>query len=64
MPEENREREKNLILFYNQVVLDDNKNMVVTDNVKPVFLNYDAFHYISTRVEHFIITVMTICKSL
>jgi len=54
MPEENREMKKNnFTFFYNRVVLGDNTIMVVTDNVKTVFLNYDALNYITTRDEAF-----------
>ena len=54
MPEENRKMKKNnFSFFYNRVVLGDNTIMVVTDNVKTVFLNYDALNYITTRDEAF-----------
>jgi len=54
MPEENREMKKNnFSFFYNRVVLGDNTIMVVTDNVKTVFLNYDALNYITTRDQEF-----------
>lgn len=54
MPEERREMKKNnFTFFYNRVVLGDNTVMVVTDNTKTVFLNYDTLSYISTRDETF-----------
>ena len=54
MPEENPQTKKNnYTFFYNRVVLGDNTILVVTDNVKTVFLNYDALNYITTRDEAF-----------
>jgi len=54
MPEENPQTKKNnFTFFYNRVVLGDNTIMVATDNVKTVFLNYDALNYITTRDEAF-----------
>ncbi len=54
MPGENpRPKENNFKFFYNRVVLGDNTIMVVTDNVKTVFLNYDVLNYMTTRDEAF-----------
>ena|SRR5688572_22616597 len=54
MPQESREMKKNnFSFFYNRVVLGDNTIMVITDNTKTVFLNYDALNYIFTRDEEF-----------
>lgn len=54
MPNENREMKKNnFTFFYNRVVLGDNTILAVTDNIKTVFLNYDALNYIFTRDEAF-----------
>ncbi|MEI9944223.1 MAG: helix-turn-helix domain-containing protein [Chitinophagaceae bacterium] len=54
MPGESHEmRKHNFRFFYNRVVLGDNTIMVVTDNVKTCFLNYDVLNYIITRDESF-----------
>jgi len=54
MPHESREMKKNnFTFFYNRVVLGDNTIMVITDNSKTVFLNYDGLNYITTRDEEF-----------
>lgn len=54
MPGENPQtRKNNFTFFYNRVVLGDNTIMVITDNVKTVFLNYDLLNYIKTRDENF-----------
>lgn len=54
MPDENREMKKsNFSFFFNRVLLGDNTVMVVTDNVKTVFINYDGLNYITTRDEAF-----------
>ncbi len=54
MPDESPEnRKNNFTFFYNRVVLGDNTILVVTDNAKTIFLNYDTLNYISTRDEEF-----------
>ena len=54
MPQESREMKKNnFTFFYNRVLLGDNTIMVITDNIKTVFLNYDGLNYITTRDEEF-----------
>ncbi|HYM95632.1 MAG TPA: hypothetical protein VET23_15950 [Chitinophagaceae bacterium] len=54
MPEENPQTKKNNFrFFYNRVVLGDNTIMVITDQVKTVFLNYDVLNYMVTRDEAF-----------
>jgi hypothetical protein len=54
MPHESREMKKNNFSFYyNRVLLGDNTIMVIVDNIKTVFLNYDELNYLSTRDEAF-----------
>lgn len=50
MPGENPEAKKNNFkIFYNRVLLGETTIMVVVDNEKQVFLNYDALNYITTK---------------
>lgn len=54
MPEENPESKKNNFrFFYNRAMLGDNTIVVITENIKTVFLNYDGLNYIHTRDESF-----------
>lgn len=54
MPGESAEnRHSNFTFFYNRVVLGDNTILVVADNSKNIFLNYDSLNYITTRDENF-----------
>src|SRR5688572_7289000 len=54
MPQESREMKKNNFTFYyNRVLLGDNTIMVIADNTKSVFLNYDGLNYLTTRDEEF-----------
>jgi hypothetical protein len=54
IPDENPDnRKKNFQFYYNRVVLGDNIIMVVADQSKSVFLNYDALNYLTTRDEAF-----------
>ena len=54
MPGESREVKKNnFTFFYNRVLLGDNTIIVLADNTKTAFLNYDALNYIFTRDESF-----------
>ena len=54
MPEDGHELKKNNFTFYfNRVLLGDNTIMVITDNTKTVFLNYDGLNYLTTRDEDF-----------
>ena len=54
MPQEGREMKKNNYTFYyNRVLLGDNTILVITDNTKTVFLNYDGLNYLTTRDEEF-----------
>jgi hypothetical protein len=54
MPDENHEsRKNNFKFFYNRASLGDNTVLVVTDNKKTAFLNYDGLNYIQTRDESF-----------
>ena len=54
MPQEGRDLKKNNFAFYfNRVLLGDNTIMVITDNTKTVFLNYDGLNYLTTRDEDF-----------
>lgn len=54
MPGENPETKKsNFKFFYNRVILGDNTIMVVTDQRKTVFINYDVLNYMFTRDESF-----------
>lgn len=49
MPGEKYEtRKRNLAFFYNRLVLGDNTVLVITDNVKAIFINYDALNYLKT----------------
>jgi hypothetical protein len=53
-PEENPESSiNNFKFFYNRAVLGDNTIMVIADQVKTVFLNYDVLNYIHTRDQSF-----------
>ena len=54
LPGENPHTKKeNFNFFYNRVVLGDNTIFVTTDNVRTVYLNYDALNYMMTRDEKF-----------
>jgi len=54
IPEENPESKKNNFkFFYNRAMLGDNTIMVIADDVKTVFLNYDGLNYILTKDESF-----------
>ena len=54
MPGDDHELKKNNFTFYfNRVLLGDNTIMVITDNTKTVFLNYDGLNYLTTRDEDF-----------
>jgi hypothetical protein len=54
LPEENPDiRKANYKFFYNRVILGDNTIMVLTDDVKTAFLNYDVLSYMYTRDEAF-----------
>ena len=46
-------KKENFNFFYNRVVLGDNTIFVTTDNVRTVYLNYDALNYMMTRDENF-----------
>lgn len=54
LPGENPQTKKpNFSFFYNRVVLGDNTILVITDNVKTAYLNYDVLNYMMTRDENF-----------
>jgi len=54
MPREDHDLKKNNFSFYfNRVLLGDNTIMVITENTKTVFLNYDGLNYLTTRDEAF-----------
>jgi len=54
LPQESRDMKKNnFTFFYNRAVLGDNTILVITENTKTVFLNYDGLNYITTRDEEF-----------
>jgi hypothetical protein len=54
MPGDNPDlKRKNFRFYFNRVVLGDNIVLVSTDQVRTVFLNYDALNYLTTRDEAF-----------
>jgi plasmid maintenance system antidote protein VapI len=54
LPGENPSVKKNnLRFFYNRVVLGDNTILVIADNIKTLFLNYDVLNYMATADEVF-----------
>jgi hypothetical protein len=54
IPGENPQTKKtNFTFFYNRIILGDNTILVITDNVKTTYLNYDVLNYIMTRDENF-----------
>ena len=54
IPGENpEEKNSNFIFFYNRAMLGDNTILVVTDQVKTAFINYDGLNYLQTSDQSF-----------
>ena len=54
MPGENPKAKKlNFTFFYNRVVLGNNTILVITDDIKTAYLNYNVLDYMVTRDERF-----------